>query len=92
MKTRFYKTMITRTTSEAGQSIEEKLRQMVATNEPIDTTLITPIYTERDEGVLPQHDIRTDRWNVAQETQDQLAKQTAAMRENKPNVEPTNEE
>lgn len=92
MKTIFRKSIIHRTTSEVGVSIEEKLRQMMANNEPIDTKLITPIYTEKEDGVDPLHDIRTDRFELAQEMQDQNSRNAAAMRENVPTTPKKEEE
>ena len=65
---------------ENGESIEEKMRRVTTTNEPIDN--VAPmIYTEKKDGVLPQYDIRTDRWDIAQEAMGVVAKSMAAKRE-----------
>lgn len=47
-----------------GESIENKVRRIVDNKEPISDG--APIvYTEKKDGVLPQYDIRTDRWDMA---------------------------
>lgn len=70
---------ITCTKEEEGISIEEKCRKMVETNEPI-TDGAPMIYTERDDGVTPSADIRTDRWEVAQSAMDKVNKTNIAKR------------
>lgn len=73
---------------EEGQSIEEKMRIVTQTNEPIEN--IAPmIYTERKQGVLPECDIRTDRWEIAQEAMTAVERSITAKRDNVP-TEPTN--
>lgn len=49
-----------------GQSLEEFLSKAMAGNEPIQATAKLT-YNDRKDGVLPQHDIRTDRWELALE-------------------------
>lgn len=47
-----------------GESIENKCARLVENKEPIkDGAPI--IFTEKKDGVLPQFDIRTDRWDIA---------------------------
>ena len=48
-----------------GETIEDKVRRVTLNNEPIEDTAPL-IYTERKDGVLPQYDIRTDKWEIAQ--------------------------
>lgn len=49
-----------------GETIEEKVSRITENNEPItDGTEI--VYTKRADGVLPQYDVRTDKWEIAQE-------------------------
>lgn len=48
-----------------GESIEDKVRRITENNEPI-TDGAPIIYTNREDGVLPAYNIRTDRWEVAQ--------------------------
>lgn len=47
-----------------GETIETKVRRIVDNKEPI-TDGAPIVYTERKDGVLPQYDIRTDRWDMA---------------------------
>ena len=49
-----------------GESIEKKIDRMTQTQEPIGET--APIvYTNKTDGIVPAYDIRTDKWDVAQE-------------------------
>ena len=60
-----------------GETIEERVRRITLTGEPIkDGAPI--IYTEKADGVLPQYNVRTDKWDVAVEALDLLAKTEAA--------------
>ena len=52
-----------------GESIEEKVSKLIENNEPI-TDGAPIIYTEKKDGVLPQYDIRTDKWDIAQSAMD----------------------
>lgn len=47
-----------------GETIETKVRRIVDSKEPI-TDGAPIIYTEKKDGVLPQYNIRTDRWDMA---------------------------
>ena len=48
-----------------GQSIEDRCKKLVETGEPIkDTSPI--IYTPKEKGVMPQYDVRADKWEIAQ--------------------------
>lgn len=49
-----------------GTSLEEKVRAAETSQAPIEA--VSPmIYTERKDGVLPEYNIRTDKWSIAQE-------------------------
>lgn len=48
-----------------GESIETKVRRILESNEPI-TDGAPIIYTNRDDGVIPAYNIRTDKWDIAQ--------------------------
>lgn len=49
-----------------GEYIEEKVRRITENGEPIgDGAPI--IYTERKDGINPAYNIRTDRWEIAQD-------------------------
>nr|QJB19730.1 MAG: hypothetical protein [Microvirus sp.] len=55
-----------------GESIEEKVRKVTADNTNIEA--ISPmIYTERKDGVLPEYNIRTDKWDIAQQAMNTIA-------------------
>lgn len=65
-----------------GESIEEKVRRVVMSKEPIEA--ISPmIYTERKDGVLPEYDIRTDRWEIAQSAMTTIATGKRDIRKNR---------
>lgn len=54
-----------------GEYIEEKVRRITESGEPIgDGAPI--IFTERKDGVNPAYNIRTDRWEVAQNAMEQV--------------------
>lgn len=55
---------ITRIPTDTGESIEEMVRRCTESNEPIESTA-PMIYTEEKDGVLPQYDIRADRFDLA---------------------------
>lgn len=63
-----------------GETIEQKLERVVNSNEPIEDGA-PPIYTQRDEGVNPDYDIRTDKWEHAVEAMDVVSKTDIAKRE-----------
>ena len=64
--------MIQKNDSIDGISIEEKIRIALQDNTPIDAG--SPlIYTKRADGVKPEYDIRTDRFDIAIEHADRLA-------------------
>lgn len=54
-----------------GETIEMKVRRVTENNEPI-TDSAPEIFTEKKDGVLPGHDIRTDRFDVAIEAMDKV--------------------
>ena len=63
-----------------GETIEQKVNRIVNNKEPI-TDGAPLIYTEKKDGVQPDYDIRTDRFEVAVEAMDKIAKSNAAKRE-----------
>lgn len=74
------KTSIKRNESYHGVALERKIERMITNKEPIgDGAEIT--YTERKNGVHPEMDIRTDRWEHAVEARDKTAKSKIATRE-----------
>lgn len=63
-----------------GETIEQKINRIVNNGEPISDGAPL-IYTERKDGVLPQHDIRTDRFEIAVEKMDYVTRSNIAKRE-----------
>ena len=59
-----------------GETIETKVNRIINNGEPIkDGEPI--IYTERKDGVLPEYDIRTDRFEVAIDAMDKINQSAA---------------
>lgn len=63
-----------------GKSIEETIREQLATKAPLEM-VAEKIYTERKDGVQPQYDIRTDRFDIAVEAHDARARASIARRQ-----------
>lgn len=64
---------INRNTSYEGQSLMQKLRAKLANKETILGDGDIPMtYTERKDGVLPEYDIRTDRFELAQRAMEKV--------------------
>lgn len=63
-----------------GESIEEMLRKATGDNDPIKNTAPL-IYTERKQGVLPEYDHRTDRFEIARQATDRVHGTRAASRD-----------
>lgn len=64
-----------------GESIETKVKRITENNEPI-TDGAPIIYTNRDDGVLPAYNIRTDRWEIAQAAMDAVNQANLAKSKN----------
>lgn len=69
-----------------GESIENKVRRITENNEPI-TDGAPIIYTNREDGVLPAYNIRTDRWEVAQAAMEAVNQANLAKSKNYGNIE-----
>lgn len=54
-----------------GESILTKVRRILDENEPL-TDGAPLIYTKRADGVRPEFDIRTDKWQVAIDAMDRV--------------------
>lgn len=79
------KSIVTKTSIECnnsyeGETIEAKMRRVVNNKEPI-TDGAPIIFTERKDGVKPEYDIRTDRWDIAIDAMDKVSKSHLAKRE-----------
>ena len=69
-----------------GQSIEDRCKILVETGEPIkDTTPL--IFTPKEKGVMPQYDVRTDKWDIAQNAMDRVNKERIAKGQQPPREE-----
>lgn len=74
------KTTLKVNTSYKGERIEEKIERIMNNKEPISDG--APIvYTDRKDGVKPEYDIRTDRWDVALDAMDKVSSSHIARRE-----------
>lgn len=63
-----------------GETIEEKIQRIVNNKEPIKDGAPL-VYTDRKDGVQPQYDIRTDRFEIAVEAMDKVTASYQAKRE-----------
>ena len=62
-----------------GQSIEDRCKKLTETGEPIkDTSPL--IYTPKEKGVMPQYDVRADKWHIVTGKQGTYRKRTAATK------------
>lgn len=66
--------------SYVGETIEKKIFRVTSMNEPIEETSPV-IYTPRNEGVGPEYNIRTDRFDIAVQAMDKFSKSNTAKRE-----------
>lgn len=73
-------TTIRSNTSYVGETIEDKIKRITNNKEPISDGAPL-IYQERKDGVQPEYNIRTDRFEIAIEAMDKVAKAYAAKRE-----------
>lgn len=87
IKPKFYPTLPkTNYKFQNGESIEEKVKRITENNEPI-TDGAPIIYTNRDDGVLPAYNIRTDRWEIAQQAMDAVNQANLAKSKNYGKIE-----
>ena len=79
-KTKAARTSLKVNESYEGETIEQKVVRITQNKEPIKDG--SPrVYTERKEGVRPDMDIRTDRWEVAVDAMDKVQRDKVAKRE-----------
>lgn len=71
--------------SYVGEAIEDKVARIMNNKEGI-TDGAPLIYSERSEGIAPEFDIRTDRFEIAVEAMDKVSKSHVAARANKGKV------
>lgn len=60
-----------------GETIEQKVERFVNGNEPI-TDSAPLIYTERKDGVKPEYNIRTDRFEIGLDAMDYVTRSERA--------------
>lgn len=73
----FKKTNFEINESVEGRSIEDKMRETTLNGQPIESAAPL-LYTDKKAGVLPEYDIRTDRWSIAQQTVDKVVRSQIA--------------
>ena len=56
---------------EEGETLITKVARILDENEPI-TDGAPLVYTEKKDGVLPQYDIRSDKWQIAMNAMDRV--------------------
>lgn len=61
-----------------GEPIETKVRRILDENEPL-TDGAPIIYTEKKEGVRPEYNIRTDKWQIAIDAMDKVSNYEASQ-------------
>ena len=85
-RAKYIPTQIVVEPTEKGETIEEMLRRLTANKEPIPDN-VPPIYTPKAEGLIPDYDIRADRFDVAIEARDKFAASEIAKSANKGDAE-----
>lgn len=81
-KVKYSKTDLIVNQSTEGETLEQKIERILDNKEPIKDGAPL-IYTDRKDGVQAGYNIKTDRWEVAIDAMDKVAKEVAARRENK---------
>lgn len=73
------KTTLRVNTAKQGEPIEQKVHRIVNNKEPIKDQ--APLnYTERKDGINPDFDVRTDKWERALEAMDAVNKSKLTQR------------
>lgn len=73
----FTRTQLSGVPTYEGQWLHHKIRKMLDQEESIDE-ISARIYTEKKDGVLPDYDIRTDKWEHASQAMDVVHKNEIA--------------
>ncbi len=81
-KPRYYRSSIKSVPTYEAEPLETKVERILTQNEPI-TDGAPIIYTDKKDGVAPQHNVRTDRFEIAAETMDVVHRNKAAKVEKK---------
>lgn len=69
-----------------GETLETKVKRITENNEPI-TDGAPIIYTNREDGVLAAYNIRTDRWEIAQQAMEAVNQANLAKSKNYGKIE-----
>lgn len=78
-KAKYGRSQIVQIKEDKGITIEERIERMLNNNEPVKDIADT-IFTERKDGVLPEYNPRTDRWDIAIEATDKITTDNLARR------------
>lgn len=65
-----------------GETIEEKIERLMTTEGAVAADMdAAPIYTEKKNGVMPEYNVRSDKWDIALEAMDEvnMAKRTQSQ-------------
>lgn len=76
----YEKTSLVQNDTVEGERLETKIERITTNKEPI-TDGAPIIHTAREDGVMPDYDIRTDKWEHAVEAMDIVSKTELAKRE-----------
>lgn len=75
------KTTIRINNSYRGERLERKVDRMINNKEPMKDPGVGLMYTERKEGIRPETDIRTDRFEIAIDAMEKATKIHTAARD-----------
>jgi len=75
-------TSIERNLSTVAETIEEKIRRALTNGEKLDGQSELQ-YTERKDGVRPEFNVRTDKWDLAVESIEKFQQDKALLKEKK---------
>lgn len=81
-------------TAFAGTTLENELKAYLQQGQTMDDVkrMHEPIYTKRKDGVMPEYNIRTNRWEIAEQAMDKVnkaKKEKAEMQSKKRNAQVT---
>lgn len=77
------KTTLRVNTASEGEEMHRKVQRMINNREPIGEDGAPLIFTQRADGVKPEYNIRTDRFDIAVEAMDAVHGDTLAKRQGK---------
>ena len=74
-----------------GETIETKVARIVQEKAPI-TDGAPIIYTDREQGVMPAYNVRTDRWDIAENAMDKVNAAKMAKRDSQFGIDVPNKD